>query len=213
MLLVAGPSGVGKSTFIEQMVGGHLPDEIRRELPEGAATWPQLQGKHLRALGRTQPGILPDHLGGRLVAHYDTTYIIQRQLSAHEEDYAAEFFRPFVSLTIVSIETDIERLRKQVNKRRTTREKSRSLPRRLWARHVREPVRRQICRLSRAAGSARDADRYADPSHVETYLERWGMYMRSLVDGKPGACILRVEPAQDPNGQPTFQLVEKIMGA
>lgn len=212
VLLVAGPSGAGKSTLIDQLSGGHLPAEIQRELPEGAATWPLLQGKQLRKIGRSQVGALPGHLNGGIVAHYDTTYIMRAKLDHYEQDHAAELFRPVASLVILYIRIDIDRLQAQLAGRVASRLNSRSRPHGLWVRLVREPLKHALSRLTGADTPGEVQDIYRNRRQLEYYSNEWDRYMRSLIEGKPHARILCVEPMLKHDGGPSFRLVEKVVG-
>ena len=42
LLVIAGPSGGGKTTFITQLVSAQLPDQVRAQLPYGAEEWAEL---------------------------------------------------------------------------------------------------------------------------------------------------------------------------
>lgn len=44
LLVVAGASGAGKSTFVELLTDGRLPDEVRSKLPSGSEKWKRLKG-------------------------------------------------------------------------------------------------------------------------------------------------------------------------
>jgi GTPase SAR1 family protein len=208
-LVVAGPSGSGKSTLIDQLVAGRLPEDMRSALPDDVADWPVLQGKRLRKLGRDGTGALPANLANGLIAHYDTTYVIRAGLRRYEQDHAAEFFRQFASLIIVSIEPTVDQLRQQLDRRTTGRAQTQKRAHRLWAGVVREPLMRAIRRVQGKA-EVDPLDVYRDPALVESAYAAWHRYVRSLTAGKD-AIILTVEPAQGGEEYPAFRLVSMRM--
>jgi hypothetical protein len=49
LLIVAGPSGAGKTTFRTRLAARHLPKEIAACLPSGAEKWPQFERLHFKS--------------------------------------------------------------------------------------------------------------------------------------------------------------------
>lgn len=208
VLLVAGPSGAGKSTLIDLLSRGGLPDDIRRELPEGASSWPLFHGKHLRKSG--QSGALTAQLGEGFVAHYDTTYIIRAGLDRYEQDPAVTLFRLCASLVVLNIKPDDERLRSQLAGRIARRRGSRSQLHDLWVRFVRAPFKRAKENFAGNDNLSAPLDFYCDSAQLSQYYEAWDRYIRSLIEDKPRARILHVEPQTAYDGSPSFRLVEII---
>jgi GTPase SAR1 family protein len=210
VLLVAGPSGAGKSTLIYLLQRNKLPDEVHSELPRDVASWPLLQGKHLRKLGRSGVETLSPHLSRGFVAHYDTSDIKRAGFDQYNQDPAAAFFRNFTSLVILSIKPDAERLRAQLADRNAMRQGSRNRLHDLWVRHVREPFKRAANKLTGRDTSRRVVVFYDDPSLVARYAEAWESYMHSLIEEKPRARILRIEPHPAVDGSPSFRVIDLV---
>src|SRR5687767_906542 len=80
-LLVAGPSGGGKTTFITQLVEGTLAPEIHDRLPERTAAWDRIEGNRFVKRG-TKPGFSPGgtiaHRG--LILHYDIVHLYRSEV-------------------------------------------------------------------------------------------------------------------------------------
>jgi hypothetical protein len=88
-LVVAGPSGAGKTTFLRQLAEGALPAELEALLPAGSRAWPVVcagfpdQWRHLHP---EAPGTTPRLPG--LAMHYDITSARRR----HERGFASDPF-------------------------------------------------------------------------------------------------------------------------
>ncbi len=58
LVIVAGVSGSGKSTFVDQLQGHGLPDEIYRRLPAGVGDWPVVGSSMRPVFPHGAPGIV-----------------------------------------------------------------------------------------------------------------------------------------------------------
>jgi hypothetical protein len=108
LIIVAGVSGAGKSTFLRQLAKMQLPDSIRAQLPPGAEKWLQLEfGAKLwlpiilqLADKREIPG---------LVLHYDLTR--ERLLyGGYHRDNASSLLKTARNITVINLQLPLERL-------------------------------------------------------------------------------------------------------
>ena len=71
LLVIAGPAGAGKSTFMRELAEGRLDPGIVKLLPSGAETWSRLTANDIDSRGRESLGL--GHLkAAGLVVHYNT---------------------------------------------------------------------------------------------------------------------------------------------
>src|SRR5919106_4497067 len=75
LLLVAGPGGGGKSTFMAMLAASRLPTEVQRLLPARAERWPQ------SGTDRSKRGLRSLMARDRVVLHYDIAAPARRQES------------------------------------------------------------------------------------------------------------------------------------
>lgn len=110
--MVAGPSGAGKSTFLEQLARGQLQQHILDLLPEHAGTWSLVHAIE-------NPQWLPPLLEPRsplvtgLVLHYDLTRSLLSDIGAFANDPALSIIHRAMSVTVINIRADRDRLLRQ----------------------------------------------------------------------------------------------------
>lgn len=205
LLLVAGPSGAGKTVFINQFRKGTLAPELRQLLPANAERWPQIGANDCMKRGVGIAGVLPEPwtaAGG--VAHYDTAYIHRFGLDGYEHDPIAELFETVGRLIVISIMPDAAALTAQFDQR-ITRLNSRKKPSHLlWKQYVRRPLLRLLGDIK--GGAPRGTrELYEDPAWIERCHEAWVAYAERLIDSKPGSSHVALEPAVGAEGEETFR--------
>jgi hypothetical protein len=199
LLLVCGPGGSGKSTFIEQFRSGRLRPELRELLPAGAETWPHMGSdrseRGLRTLEETE----------NLILHYDIAARPRRQES-HVDDPVLAGLLSAKQLTIVDIRPSRECLLTQLSSRAAEAEARRGILSRLWrsaglhdARHFRKMRRRRGLRTK--------ASLYREERWLETLYARWDGFLQATLAGRGEGFIVRVEPGPDEVGNPSFRVV------
>ena len=104
LLIVAAPSGAGKSTFISQLIAGQLPGEISEQIPRGAETWTQLSLSDISCQG------LPALLNARkdaaireIILHCDTVGRKIKDGKNFEEDPIHTIIEASQNITIVQL--------------------------------------------------------------------------------------------------------------
>src|SRR5262245_29282278 len=73
LLIVAGPAGAGKSTFLRQLRSGALPAKIMTKLPPGAEHWVQLEANARNPFLSTLSDEQKTTVIAGVALHYDTT--------------------------------------------------------------------------------------------------------------------------------------------
>jgi hypothetical protein len=117
-VIVAGPSGAGKTTFLTELRAGRLEADVRRHLPVGVEAWPHVDSCIPR---QWEPFLVDADCSSRttgFVVHYDMT----RHWNRLEQDFSRD---PFWQLlhrcecaTLVLIQPSPSRLLRQWSLRR-----------------------------------------------------------------------------------------------
>jgi hypothetical protein len=206
LLLIAGPSGAGKTTFMDQLAAGQLRAEIVARLPAGAGSWVQSSCKRFLqqtskthdAEGRLKP--LPG-----LVLHYD----IMRPHSLGMSDHAADaaLRTPFGladEVAVVSLLPAADRLSDQFSSRVTTaRLETADWDGRLKA--FRHWMRGQRLASLKKPQQAL-LERYRQPGWVEHQYARWLDHLAACRREFGGMTVIMVEGGLDEDGHPSFRL-------
>jgi hypothetical protein len=114
VLVVAGFSGAGKSTFMDQLAAGQLSPQISELLPGGSREWPQTHGTE----GDLRVAVsVPPQSARRLVLHYDLLRPARNGLANYETDPALDVLAHAERISVVLIEMSRARLSAQVSRR------------------------------------------------------------------------------------------------
>ncbi len=206
-LLVSGPSGGGKSTFIQQLTDGELPPDILSELPENCASWPVIEANNmlkdkvsladvLEMMGPSEGAIL----------HYDITYIHRFALPSYASDPASALFMRGDTLNVVLVKPDLNSLQRQFHERQRAHNRSKSIASRLWGGWVRRPLRRALQRL-KGQPAVDTQGLYLSDDWLRHCYSDWYDYVCQLINKKPTSKVLQVEPCQQADGKPGFRLI------
>ncbi len=206
LLLVAGPSGGGKTTFITQLVEGTLAPEIHGRLPERTAAWDRIEGNRFVKRG-TKPVFSPGgtiaHRG--LILHYDIVHLYRSEVRSYEEDPAFELVEAAETVTIVNLRPSHHQLLAQFAFRAGETGRRKGLLRGVFKGAILLPLRRLRFRLKgRRVPDKRDL--YADPAWLTECIRRWDTFVQGLIARTPGATLIEVVPIVDSEGRPSFRL-------
>jgi hypothetical protein len=177
LLMVAGPSGSGKSFFMSAIAAGRLASDLRFQLPAEARSWPHADGKSFLACGpatHTRSGALKRQPG--LVLHYDIMRPYSYGYGSYEADPALAIMKTSRQIVVVSLLPPVERLVRQFLARETTilERKSKRILRSLRHRLTgRDPT------LLKEA-QVRLLEHYQTPGWIEDYYRRWLTYLETL---------------------------------
>lgn len=206
-LLVSGPSGGGKSTFIQHLAEARLPAEITAELPAGCARWPVIEANNmlkdkvpmadvLASIGSSEGAIL----------HYDIAYIHRFGLPGYASDPASSLFQLGDRLDVVFVKPAPESLSQQFLKRQEAHQRKKNLLSRLWGDKVRRPLRRALYRL-RGREAVDTHTLYLTEDWLRGCYAAWHDYVFGLIKDRPVAKILEIEPARQGDGTAGFKLL------
>jgi hypothetical protein len=181
MLIVAGPSGVGKSAFLSDLASGNLSREIWANLPIGCDCWQEVAARGLSA-----------HLEGRspidrsnIALHYDLNNTIRLGASNYFENPTAEGVACTKEIVVVTIRASSERLQAQLLHRcfgGSNEAETRAAMRRET--HLSPPVRDNL----------RFAQCYAQPGWLEAQSNLWSDFLSRLTMGGRLARQLDIAP-------------------
>ena len=207
LLLVAGPSGAGKTVLITQFRAGKLDPGIRKYLPDKAEAWPQIGANDCMKRGVGIEAVLPrDWSAPGGVVHYDTAYIHRFGLTRYEQDPIAELFDTAGRLIIVSISPSAAALKAQFDDRRARQLSDKKPSHLFWKTYVRRPIEKTINRLKRI-DPRETRELYQDPEWVNRCTAAWTDFARRLVSRKPGSRLIVLKPVLDTQGNETFGVI------
>lgn len=198
LVIVAGISGSGKSTFLKQIKSGRLPEGL--VLPDGAQDWP--------VVGSSRP-VFPQGAPG-IILHYDMNGRNLWDGADYREDPALALVNRASAITVINLRPSPRRIISQLTNRESVkfekqkREQGRLvwrlaapaiqaadhiLPTRLMkAIHRRTPFRNAPARLQKKLRV------YEQPGWLDDLYARWGDYLNSIAQtGKPVQQIF-IEP-------------------
>jgi energy-coupling factor transporter ATP-binding protein EcfA2 len=202
LLIVSGPTGSGKSTFLQQLAGGRLPSDLTRALPPGAPSWPQTNGAVLMG----SPLRLEHGSGGGaqlpgLVLHFDILRPFETERT-YETDEAMAIASLADRVTAVAISPPAEQLASQIERRTRLRVLTRGfkrLRRRLGLSFHRGRTIRTHLRDEKLAALYRTA------GFVDSWNRRWLDFLMDRFADQVTGPVIHVEPALE-HGRKTFRL-------
>jgi hypothetical protein len=109
LLLVAGPYGSGKSTFLSQLAADELPPEIQAVVPTGAEAWAQTSGRKIFARDADGAGSGPSGL----VLHYNLLRPPIRAFGSYDADPVLEALDVADAITVFTLAVPLQRLIRQ----------------------------------------------------------------------------------------------------
>ena len=209
ILLISGPSGGGKSTFLRCLASGKLDDAIHRQLPPDAASWEVVEANDiLKGDLSTEECRQLLEASGRLCLHYDILFIQGRGLTNHAADPSLTLLGEADRLWVVFISPDHPRVARQHRERRAAQLACKSPFSRWWAYWVRAPLRR----LKRSAGldPRRDIGKfYEDEALLARACDEWLGYLQALCERVLVIELLTLVPQGKFQGHPKFSILEE----
>lgn len=219
LIVVAGPTSSGKSTFMRKLSDGSLPHHIAAQLPASAGGWPQMgAARFISGRYRDQTFDHQDWLEG-LVLHYDILRPYRSGTHSYQRDQALDLLMCAEKLTVVNLRPDNAQLCRQLMSgelaEMTQVKKRQSFARSLgdlavWVttrlpRSVVSVARgsRAIKRLYRPIAANRPSDyhrqlltKYKQSGWVANWYARWSGYLDTTV---PNAEVIDVGWKTYPN--------------
>ena len=203
LLLVAGPSGAGKTTFVQQLCAGALPSELHSELPTGTADWDRIEGNRFVKRG-TRPHLSDAAEQARrgLIAHYDIVHVHRSEVEGYADDPVFDLIPTADAITVINLQLSPLQLLEQFTNRQELIGQEKGRMRGAWKALVLHPVRRLSLQL-RGRKVPDKHDLYREAGWLDRCYAEWNRF----VDTLPPHRRLTVEPAVDADGQPTFRLI------
>jgi hypothetical protein len=205
LLVVAGPSGGGKSTFIDALKNDELPGDVAAQLPAEAKHWPVFDAHHLFKRGLDLSWCSAQILAASgAILHYDIVFLRRFALDYDDDPAFVLFDRPR-DITVVSVEPAPEALQRQFYDRRSEQRNQKALFSNFWGDFVRGPARRAFKRLG---GLPVTDFLYEDLAWLSGCYAEWHAFVERWLAGKANSKTVRVEPLAVPAaGAGSFRLI------
>ena len=199
ILVVAGPGGAGKTTFIALLRSGALPGEIRDLLPDGVEGWPA----HMPGVFRNPHGSGPP--ADSYVLHYDTTGPARKWGLDYAADQALAGLVTVQNVTVVDVRPTTETLIGQLEGRSAEANRRRGWAGRMWNRSLLRSLL-QPSKMLRRSGRFQKPALYRQSGWLEQVYASWDAYLANL-QTRTKLLLIRVEPAGW-GDSPSFRIVE-----
>lgn len=205
LLLLAGPSGAGKTTFVRQLCQGSLPTELQTRLPPDVRDWDRIEGNRFLKRG-TQPVFSSTSSQGSrgLIVHYDIVHIHRLQVPAYASDPVFTLVGAADQLGIVNVRPSPTQLLAQFASRESEIYARKGPLHGTWRSVVLGPLAR-VSHWARGQKALDKRSLYGDVGWLEACYAQWDRFMDTL----PANLRVSVEPAFSADGMPTFQLVKR----
>lgn len=187
LVVVAGTSGSGKSTFVDQLLARDLPDDINARLPAGIHGWP--------VVGASMKPILPDNTDG-FIFQYDMNGRGIAGGRDFDDDPALSCLSLTQIVTVINLRPSTGLMIDQLVAREGGgRTREQLLRERFWS--PRQPLIRKILNkwqpwidCKRRHSCRRKINLYNQAGWLDGLYERWQIYLHSL--GTKGTTIEQI---------------------
>jgi hypothetical protein len=212
LLIIAGPAGAGKSTFMRELSQGRLSPEIAEELPAGSDSWPRITANDIDSRGFDC--LSPRSKGVGLVLHYNTMRPHSKGFGSYASDPALRALNGFASCTTVAtLVLAPTQLLKQYRARLAEGNTQEWWVAASQFRALRLSVRTLIgAQPRRLMASKRNQshliDLYETPARLAEWSARWAAYLEDLRQRWPNVALLFVSPCGASADHPRFSLLQ-----
>lgn len=198
-ILIAGPSGAGKTTFLNLLHAKELPQEIQTMLPLDAHSWPVFEANDFNK------DILVN--ADRQIVHYDTVDIRRYPYSCYDSDPRLTFLIAAESAIIITLEPDAGRLSQQFRHRHTSRRNKKSALKNTWF-WIRQTLKKIRNNGSETYEKLDRGSLYESPEAIEYFRSNWSDFLSTIRQKSDGGVVtLTVRPdGTGANGKPVFAL-------
>lgn len=216
IVVLAGASGSGKSTFFREFIADRLPKEISDSLPEHAKTWKCTSANELSRKG------LSRILGGNglcpgLVVHYDIMRAYTRGFENHAHDPAMQaVMGAGTALTIMTLMPSREALFDQLLKRARSDEYEEPWETRRWTRRLQRKLRRALYTVTGKSpmvlkeGHVVLLEVYGSERRLEQWTTRWDNFLGDMRRDRDNVRLVYVGPDSAEEGNPRFRLLRRL---
>lgn len=209
LFLLSGPSGGGKSTFVDLLRNGALPGDVRDRLAAEVAQWPvfDITNAMRRKIETAGPAAVWSDLGATecAILHYDIISVVRSGLDGYGADPAFRLIGANDDLQIAFVRPEPEQLLRQFATRDHARLMAKPRPAQIWNGRVLPAWRRVV---EAVGGVGRPEHRlYANGATVTALYDQWLAFAGGLARGHGGHPVLALAPCSDARGRPSFELV------
>lgn len=212
IVFIAGPSAAGKSTFIRQLTSGALPDEIRAQMPAGAAGWPVLDGNDILKRGQNLRSVVRDaYASGGAIVHYDIVHVDRVGFAGgYAGDPLFEIFDLAAQVTLVNLRPQQAQLLRQFEERLREQQRRKGWLRTFWRNAVHARLRE--ARLRMKGTPQLDKHRlYVDEAWLKACYARWDAFVAAAL-GRKLTAVIEVTRDSSADIPPSFRLRARSPG-
>lgn len=201
ILLVAGPSGAGKTTFVHLLCSGRLPPEQSNQWPGDVGNWDRIEGNRFVKRG-THPQFSPasSQASLGLIVHYDIVHVHRAQVATYADDPVFDLVRAATALSVVDLRPSPAQLVAQFASREEEIYARKGRLRGAWRSLTLGSARRFLRRLKGEAALDKHA-LYTDAGWLKECYAQWDRFMQTI----PAERVTYLEPASDAAGLPSFR--------
>jgi hypothetical protein len=207
LLLISGPSGGGKSTFIRQLAAKTLAPEILALMPEQETPWPVAEANNVLKGNLAKKSLREDMCRtAEWLVHYDIVFIHCYGVKSYQDDPVMDLLISADALDVVFVKPACDVLLHQFHERQIRHQLSKSKASLLWGRCCRRPLRRALAPWTGKAILTTE-ELYGRDHWLEACYQQWENFCRHLVDQHPPTRLTVVEPVSTADTAPEFRLI------
>jgi energy-coupling factor transporter ATP-binding protein EcfA2 len=171
VIVIAGPSGAGKTTFLELLRRKMVPKTIAALLPEDVDEWSVFEANNIAS----------DFFihGEKQIVHYDTVDIRRYPQVRYNNDPRLSFLKECKNVLMITLQPKGEQLLEQFSQRQSMRNKNKPAFKVMWAKGRRKLKRLIAYNTSRYAKLDRD-ELYKSSEAVDYFQEQWNSFLSEL---------------------------------
>lgn len=207
LIFLSGPSGGGKSTFLELLKAGALPPDLRCHFDPDAHRWPAFDiTNQMRAeIARSGAAAVWNAHGtpAAAILHYDIVAVPRARMSGFSADPAFQLLDDADDVQVIFVRPAPARLMQQF----TTRNDARKVSKANAALAVTRPLRTAFDRTAERFGFAKGSTEralYSDAAAVERIYADWLDFAEHLAREHGNRPVLTLAPAPAEDAKPAF---------